>query len=180
MFYESVGGSLYPKQRQSNWIILKNIGMKSHLDALFWEFSDAAFPWFVAENCHPAGDSYLATSTTARLGCVLSDATGRGEKSRTGGMRGRRCYLCSHTVMIIWLLYICRYRYWYTCIWYVKHCTDICRLGKSWKQHVLCLFTGYVWYIFIYIYIHTFKYRDYMYCVCSLHALFYIDSMYLL
>ena len=27
--------------------------MKNHLDALFWEFLDAAFPWFVAKTAIP-------------------------------------------------------------------------------------------------------------------------------
>ena len=60
-------------------------------------------------------------------------------------MRGRRCYLCSHTTSIC---NYCTYIHIDTgiqCISYVKHCRDICRLGNSWKQHVLCLFIGYVW-----------------------------------
>ena len=87
MFYQSVGGGLY----QSNWSI-KKTRHEEPFGCIFSVVLDAAFQWICCENCHPVGDSYLTTSTTARLGCVLSDATSRGLKQQ--GMRGDVTFVC--------------------------------------------------------------------------------------
>ena len=87
MFYESVGSGLYPKRCQSNWIILRKIGMKNHLDALFWEFLDAAFPWFVAKTAIPQEIRISQLQRRPDWGVSLVTPPAEAKKTRTRDAR---------------------------------------------------------------------------------------------